>query len=599
LVVVYRVSGVVNVAHGAMASAATYAFVDLLPDLPFAAALLVALAAAAVLGLGAHWLVFRPLAQASTLARVVASVGLMVALQAAIVLRFGSANRSVAPVLPAEPTSLLGLDVPRDRLLLAGLAVLAAVALWAAGRFTRFGLATRAVADDPKAAAVLGWSPHAIAAASWVIATVLAGLAGILAAPISSLNPTTYSLLVVPALAAAVAGGLASFGGTVAAALALGMAQSVLVKYQVSEGLLSRPGLRSGLPLLLIVIAMVARGAALTLRGDPPNLRLPAAPRPRRPLAAAGAASGVAVLALFTLGSDLRLALVQSLIGAIVCLSLVVLTGYLGQISLVQMGLAGVGGFLVSRLADGAGLPFPVAPLVAALAVGLLGLLLGLPALRVRGIHLAIVTLAAAVAVEELVFKDPFLTGGVSGTTVPEPRLFGFDLGIGGDRAATYPRPVFGLLVLAVLVGLALSVAAVRRGAVGRRLLAVRANERAAAASGVDVARTKLAGFTVSAFMAGLAGALLGYGQGRVSFASFGVFVSLSYLAVTYIGGIARISGALVGGALVSGGLAVVALDKAAGLGRYQLLVTGLALMAMAVRWPEGVAGSAERLWRR
>jgi branched-chain amino acid transport system permease protein len=599
LVVVYRVSGVVNVAHGAMASAATYVFVDLRPDLPFAAALLVALAAAAVLGLGAYWLVFRPLAQASTLARVVASVGLMVALQAAIVLRFGSANRSVAPVLPAEPTSLLGLDVPRDRLLLAGLAVLAAVALWAAGRFTRFGLATRAVADDPKAAAVLGWSPHAIAAASWVIATVLAGLAGILAAHISSLNPTTYSLLVVPALAAAVAGGLASFGGTVAAALALGMAQSVLVKYQVSEGLLSRPGLRSGLPLLLIVIAMVARGAALTLRGDPPNLRLPAAPRPRRPLAAAGAATGVAVLALFTLGSDLRLALVQSLIGAIVCLSLVVLTGYLGQISLVQMGLAGVGGFLVSRLADGAGLPFPVAPLVAALAVGLLGLLLGLPALRVRGIHLAIVTLAAAVAVEELVFKDPFLTGGVSGTTVPEPRLFGFDLGIGGDRGATYPRPVFGLLVLAVLVGLALSVAAVRRGAVGRRLLAVRANERAAAASGVDVARTKLAGFTVSAFMAGLAGALLGYGQGRVSFASFGVFVSLSYLAVTYIGGIARISGALVGGALVSGGLAVVALDKAAGLGRYQLLVTGLALMAMAVRWPEGVAGSAERLWRR
>ena len=599
LVAVHRVSGVVNVAHGAMASVATYVFVDLRADVSFVTALTVALLAAAVLGLLAHALVFRPLRQAPTLARVVASVGLMVALQAAIVLRFGSANRSVAPVLPADPISLLGLDVPRDRLLLAALAVVAAAVLWAAGRFTRIGLATRAVADDPAAAAVLGWSPDAVAAVSWVLASTLAGLAGILAAPISALNPTTYSLLVVPAVAAAVAGGLSSFGGTVAAALALGMAQSVLVRFQSAGGLLARPGLRSGLPLLVIVLAMVLRGSSLAGRDDPPNLRLPAAPRPRHPVAAAAVAVAVATVALFVLGSDLRLALVQSLIGAVVCLSLVVLTGYVGQISLVQMGLAGVGGFLLSQLAVETGLPFPVAPLVAAAGVGLLGLVLGLPALRVRGIHLAIVTLAAALAVEELVFKDPFFTGGVSGTTVPDPRLFGFDLGIGGARATTYPRPVFGLLVLAVLAVLGLAVAGLRRGAAGRRFLAVRANERAAAVSGVDVARTKLVGFGASAFVAALGGALLGYAQGRLSFGSFGVFASLAYLAVAYIGGIARISGALVGGALVSGGLAIVALDEVVDLGRYQLLVTGLLLVVMAVRLPGGVVSVADRFLGR
>ncbi|MDQ3979626.1 MAG: ABC transporter permease [Actinomycetota bacterium] len=599
LVVVHRVSGVVNVAHGAMASAATYVFVDLRADMPFATALLLALLVAAVLGLVVHWLVFRPLRQAPTLARVVASVGLMVALQAAIVLRFGSANRSVAAVLPSQPVSLFGVDVPRDRLLLAGLAVAAAAALWALGRFTRTGLASRAVADDPDAAAVLGWSPDAVAAVNWVLASTLAGLAGILAAPITALNPTTYSLLVVPALAAAVAGGLSSFGGTAAAALALGMAQSVLVKFQTAGGLLARPGLRSGLPLLVIVIAMVVRGSSLAGREDPPNLRLPAAPRPRRPLLAATTGTALAVAALFTLGSDLRLALVQSLIGAVVCLSLVILTGYLGQISLVQMGLAGVGGFFLSQLADGAGVPFPLAPLAAALGVGLLGLLLGLPALRVRGINLAIVTLAAALAVEELVFKDPFFTGGVAGTTVPDPTLFGLDLGVGGERATTYPRPVFGLFVLAVLVSLGLAVAALRRGAAGRRFLAVRANERAAAVSGVDVARTKLAGFAASAFVAALAGALLGYAQGRLSFGSFGVFASLSYLAVAYIGGIARISGAIVGGLLASGGLVLVALDQAARLGRYELLVTGLALVAMAVRFPDGLVSVADRFLHR
>ena len=596
---VHRVSGLVNVAHGAMASAATYVFVDLRARMPFTLAFVLALLFAATLGLAVHAAVFRPLGGAPALSQVVASVGVMITLQAAIVLRFGSANRSVAAVLPAQPAHLFGLDIPRDRLLLAAVAVAAAIALWAVGRFSRFGLAARAVADDPTAAALLGWSPDTVAAVSWCLASVLAAVAGVLAAPISSLNPTTYSLLVVPALAAALAGGLSSFGGTVAAGLGLGMVQSLLVKLQGEVGWLSHPGLRDGLPFIVIIVAMAIRGQALAGRDTPAGRRLPAAPRPRLHVAPVAVATVIAAASLFAFGPELRLALIQSLIGAVVCLSLVVLTGYLGQISLAQMAFAGVAGFALARLAGSAGIPFPVAPMLAAAVAGLAGLVVGLPALRVRGVNLAVVTLAGAVAVEELVFKSPAVTGGVGGTRVPSPRLFGIDLGIGSNGTASYPRPVFGLVVLAVLIVLAMGAAWLRGSTWGRRLLAVRANERAAAASGLDVAAVKLAGFAASAFVAGLGGALLAYAQGRLSFASFGVFVSLSYLAVAYVGGITRVSGALVGGALVSGGLGFTALDRLGHLGRYQLLVTGLALVAMAVRYPDGMAAAAARLASR
>ena len=142
---------------------------------------------------------------------------------------------------------MLGDDVPRDRLLLAALVVLAGVGLWAVYRFTRFGLASRATAEDQTALALLGWSPDAVAAANWVLASVLAGVGGILVGPLTALDPVTTTLLVVPALAAALAGRLSSFGATVAAALALGMAQSVILQ-AAGRLLVDPPGRASGRP---------------------------------------------------------------------------------------------------------------------------------------------------------------------------------------------------------------------------------------------------------------------------------------------------------------------------------------------------------------
>jgi branched-chain amino acid transport system permease protein len=598
LVLVHRVSGVVHVAHGAVAAYVAYAFVELrtagdliLPvgrvdlgdEVAFGPALGLALVVAAALGLVTYGLVFRPLRGAPPLAGLVASVGLMATMQALIVLRFGAAGRPVPAILPAEPVRLLGADVPRDRLVLAALVIVAAAVLWAVSRFTRFGLASRAAADDTTGVALLGWSPDVLAAVNWVAAGVLAGLGGILVAPITGLDPVTTTLLVVPALAAALVGRLVSFGATTAAALGLGMIQSLILLLQDNLSWLPRSGIREAVPLVVIVVALaLGAGARLARAGDVTGRRLPRAGRPRRigVWATVGTAAGVAAVFAFE-GQD-RMALVTSLIGALVCLSIVVLTGWSGQISLAQMAFAGVAGFSLSRLADGAGIPFPIAPLLAAVLAALAGLLVGLPALRARGVSLAVVTLAGAVVVEEVVFKSPTLTGGFGGTRVPVPSLAGADF--------NPSQPAFGLLVLGVLVATALGLARLRLAGGGRRLLAVRAGERAAAAVGVDVTATRLWAFALSAFLAGVAGTLLGYQQGQLSFGSFGVFVSLAYVAVASMGGIAGIGGALVGGLLVPNGLVFTLLD----LGRYQLLVSGLGLMAVTVLVPGGLTG-----WRR
>jgi len=301
----------------------------------------------------------------------------------------------------------------------------------------------------------------------------------------------------------------------------------------------------------------------------------------------------VGAVALTVLSGDYRLGLVRSLIGAILCLSVVVLTGYVGQLSIAQMALAGVAGFSLSRLSQSLGVPFPVAPLLAAAAAGGVGLLIGLAARRVRGVDLAVLTLAAGVAVDEVLFRNPRLTGGLGGSRVPDPALPGIDLAASG---ADGPRLAFGLLVLVTLAGCCLAIARLRLGPLGRRLLAVRVNERAAAAAGVDVARTKVTAFVLAAFLAGLGGALLGYSQGQLSYESFGVFASLSLLAVAYLGGVASITGAVLGGLLIPGGVLSVLLDVGVGLGpEHQLLLSGLALLGIAVLAPEGLAGLLQR----
>jgi ABC-type branched-subunit amino acid transport system permease subunit len=272
-----------------------------------------------------------------------------------------------------------------------------------------------------------------------------------------------------------------------------------------------------------------------------------------------------------------------------ICLSLVLLTGFIGQVSLAQMSFVGVGAFILSHLTADLGIPFPFSLILGALLVVPLGILIGLPALRVRGVSLAVVTLAAAAAMDALVFSNVGFTGGLGGRKVAPPSMFGVNLGISNN--GVYPTITFGVLLLVIVVFVGYCVARLRTSATGRMMIAVRSNERAAAYVGIRVAPLKLYAFALSAFIAGIGGGLLAYQQGTVSSSTFAVFTSLTVLAITYVAGIGRIAGAVIAGLMfASDGLFVSFLDNVLHVGQYQMIVAGIALAITAIGNPNGVA---------
>jgi branched-chain amino acid transport system permease protein len=346
---------------------------------------------------------------------------------------------------------------------------------------------------------------------------------------------------------------------------------------------------------IVIVIAITVRGARLPMRESLVEGRPPAAPVPYHPIPATIVLSAAAVVALFTLDDLWRLAIVVSMLAAIIGLSSVVLTGYLGQISLAQYAFAGLAAFTTAKLAI-EGVPFPWSPVLAVALTVVVGILVGLPALRVRGMTLAVATLGAAVAIEQLVFASPELTG-LSG--VPRPHLFGLDLGFLGQGRDNF-RPEFGVLVLIALAVCALGVANLRRSPTGLRWLAVRSNERAAAASGVDVGATKLGAFAISSGLAGVGGALLAYELPALSPQQFMVIGGLAVLALCYLGGIGSLSGALVAGLLASGGILTQLQGGSTGsASATQFAVSGALLVVVVIFAPDGLAILASRGVRR
>ncbi len=622
LVLTQRASGVLNLAHAAMGMFGAATFFQMretgelvlpVPGLPdrvrvaaegmrptFATALVVTLVLSAIVGALVDVAVFARLRRAPALARVVASLGLMLFLLAMAQARFeqGAAVLSIDSVLPTATVDVLGVAVPRDRLLLAGLAVAAAVALAAVYRFTRFGVATRAAADSETGALLTGLWPDALSAANWALASMLATLATILIAPVTGLAPTTAALLIVPALAAALLGRLGSFGLTVAAGLAIGMVQSVTLHVTTSHtwipGWVPDGGLQQSLPFVVILLCVAVAGDRLPTRGERVERGLPPSPLPRHPVAWTLGLGGLALVGLLTLGSAERLGLIVSMTAALLALSVVVLTGYVGQISLAPLAFAGVAGFTMARLSS-AGWP-PLLALVAGVGASLaVGVVTGLPAVRVRGMTLAVATLAAAVAIEELVLRSTALTGGSGAARVPPLRIGPLDLDVAA-RGDAFPRVAFGVCALVALALAGLLVANLRRSPTGLRWLAVRGNERAAAAAGIDVARTKLGAFAVSSALAGLGGTLVALQRSQLSAESFLVLLSLSLLALTYLGGIASLTGALVAGALATGGVVTV-VGGGAESSQGQFALTGLALVAATVLAPDGLRGRASATW--
>jgi branched-chain amino acid transport system permease protein len=614
VVLTYRGSGIINLATGGVAMLAGYAYWSLKTgeygtEFGTASALLLTLVITLLVGVAIELVAFRPLRNAAPLAKLVSSLGVLLVAQASMLLAFGTSQKPQPSILPSDTVEVLGTNVPVDRFILAGVVIAVAVALAVLYRFSRFGLATRAASENELSALLSGLSANELSMVNTLLASVVAGAVGVLAASITQLDAVSLPLQVVPALAAALLARLTSFGIACAAGLGIGIVNS-LIDYVSTKSWFPTdqgvplPGVKELIAFLIIITAMFLRGAALPSRGELIEQRLPDVPRPQRLLLPAVTLTVVCAVALVVLPFDFRQALINSLIGTVMALSLVVITGFVGQISVVQLALAGVAGFTVSHLGVDAGIGFPLAPILGAGAAVLLGELTAVSALRVRGVALAVVTLGAAVAIVQFGFINSTWGGGATGSPVPEPHLLGVDLGPqSGFRGldGSLPSPVFGWVVLAVTVALCLLVASIRRGNLGQRMLAVRSNERAAAAAAVDVRNVKLIAFGISAFIAGVAGTLYAYNFGSVSASRFDAITALGLIAFAYAGGITLVSGAVFAGVISTEALMPHALDKWLGIsGNWFLLFGGVLLIFTLIQHPEGVAGAFyKRVHRR
>ncbi len=611
LVITYRASGVVNFATGAIALYVAYTYAGLrrgellipVPGLPktmdvgaelgFAPAVAISLIVGAALGALLYALVFRPLRDAPPLAKAVASLGVLVVLQGVLAIRQGTNPVSVTAIFPTDRWELGSVAVLADRFFLAMTVVGLAVVLAAALRYTRFGLVTRAAAESQTGAFVSGVSPDRVALVNWMLSAIIAGLAGILIAPVSPLTPVTYTLFVVPALAAAVVGRFQHVIPIVVAGIAIGMLQSEALSLAAQHSWLPQTGSFELVPLIVILVALVVVGAGMPVRGGLVRQRVGHAPRPRSLMVPTVVGAAVGLLALLVTAGSWRAAVIGTFIAAVIGLSLVVVTGYAGQVSLAQLALAGTAAFTLSGLTESWGVPFPFAPLLAALVAAVIGVAVGLPALRLRGLTLGVVTLALAYAIEAVWFRNADIVPS-SGARVTPPSLLGIDLGIGAGH--DFPRIQFGLVCLVSLVAVAWGVAVLRRSALGSAMLAVRANERSAAAVGINVVRIKVLAFALASFIAGLGGALLAYRRGVVTFDSFTAIGGLALLSTAYLAGVTSVWGGINAGILAASGIVFIALDRWVELGAWFQVITGVLLIVTLIAHPEGIASGGHRL---
>jgi sulfate-transporting ATPase len=416
-------------------------------------------------------------------------------------------------------------------------------------------------------------------------------LAGILIAPLVPLQPGTYTLFIVPALAAAVVGHFHSLGWAIAAGLGIGALESLSV-YVNGVHADFPAGAGELIPLILVLAVLTFRGQTMPSRGTLIQVSLGRAPRPHWRIGTAIVGTGAGIAAIYLLSGNDRAALYSSMITAVISLSLVVVTGYTGQISLAQLTLAGVSAYTLSTFATSWGIPFPIAPILSALVAATAGVVIGIPALRVRGLMLGVVTLTFAAGVEAIWFNNNSLDGGADGLSIPTPRLFGVDLSIGAGK--DFPRPAFGIMCLIVLVLVALGVSWLRTSHLGSAMLALRADERSAAAAGINVVKVKLIGFAIAAFIAGIGGSLLAYQLGNVTFQDFDAFLGLATFSVVVVAGITSVSGGIVAGIIASGGILVAVISSGVGTGNtdsWYSVVAGIGVILIVIFNPDGIVG--------
>lgn len=537
LVLTYKTSGVFNLAHGAIGAAAAYTFLELRQErgVPWPIAAVISVLVLGVLvGLVMERLA-AGLARVSTAYRIVATVGLLLGILALLRLIFGQGLLFFDTFLSREPAfTVQGVRVSIDSVVIFAIGTLAAVALSLLFRRTRIGTAMRAVVDDPQLLDLTGDSPTAVRRCAWLIGTCFAALSGVLFAELQQgVDAVLLSFLVVQTFGAAAIGAFTNLPRAYMGGILVGLIQAVTSK--LITGHESLQGLDSNVPFVILLIALiflprkmlVEVGAFVKAKAAPAGLLGP------QSRIALGSVLAVSLLVPFVVGSKLPI-WTSALSQVVLFASLGLLVHSSGQISLSQWGFAAVGGVSFAHMLA-QGLPWGLAVLVAALITVPVGALISLPAIRLSGLYLGLATLGFGVLLAGFFYQKDFFFGVKSNLDTRRPSVLGLDT----DKGFYY-------LLLAIVVLVLIFVVTVERSRLGRLLRGLADSPTALSTLGTNINQTRMIVFSISAFLAGLAGAMYSSMFGSINVDTFNYIVSIQVLAVLVVSGRSTLTSSIV-----------------------------------------------------
>ena len=574
LVVTYNATGVFNFAHGSVGMFLAYLYWQLWQGWgwnPVLSLVVVLLVVAPAFALLIERVLMRPLYGATLNTMIVVTLGLFLVLYGTTSTIWNqTTTRDLPNWFASDQVDVAGVNLTYEQLITVGCAVVVAVALWALFKRTRMGVSMRAVVDDPPLASLTGARTSRIAGFAWIIGFTLAGLAGILLAPGTGMSIQILSELVIFGYAAAIVGRLRSLPLTFLGAMILGVSQSLAVGYAPSSIL---NYLTDILPMGLLIVALILLPQGTLSAGRVVRLRPPKVARLKTTIIG-GVVLVVltALLAALITGTNLyTLGLALSI--GLAALGLVLLSGYGGQVWLCQFTFLGLGSWAMMKVDGGSSVLGVLA------AIGLCaaaGGILALPALRLRGLYMALATLAFAALMDSLFFTNPSVIPNGS-MTVGRPDIFGMRFAT--DRA-------FVVLIAVVFALCLIGVGALRRGPFGRRLVAMSDSQAACATVGMSIIKTKLTVFVLAGGLAGLAGALYGGMSRTVSFSQFDFVESLVLFVAVALAGITILSGAVQAGI----GLSIVPLiaQHLPSISGFTYILFGVGIVAVG-RNPYGI----------
>ena len=563
LVITYTSSGILNFAFGALAFfiARFYYYLHTQESWGIVPSAVVSIGIAApALGVVLYAVLFRHLRLSSPLIKVVATIGLLVAIPSLAILIFGNQAIEQAPGLAPEPVHVyqfLGVPVTLDQIIVYICVVLTVVVGAVVLRYTDVGLKVRAMVDSPAMTDLSGTNPTTISVGVWAVSTFFAGLCGVLAAPIIGLDPDNFTLLIAASFAAVVAAKLRSLPIAVAVGLLMGVATSLFQRYLPPASNWTTE-IIDAVPFMVIAVVLVynlvRRGRVGDTEGWGGALDRAIMPQGESRLGGStdsvveeaslnffGKYAGpvvliavVAALPLIVQGYWVGL-MAEAFAYGVIFLSWTIVTGEGGMLWLCQITFAGVGALTTAQLANNHGWPVLAAVVAGGVVALVMGIIVGFLSIRLGDLYVALVTLTFGLLMENLVFTLPSFVNQGLGLNLNRPSFATTDL------SYTY-------LCLVAFVVIALFIVNFRRSTTGLALNAARWSEAGARTSGISVVQMKVIAGGLAALIAGIGGGLLALAQTTFQPSEFATFAGLVWLAVLVTIGVRSNAAALLAG---------------------------------------------------